>query len=202
MTPTVSRSQPRVSRLAGVWSLVLLAICALAAIWLPAPAAAEPSDTPPTLVSLTFDDGFASQINAQRLLAQHNMKGTFFVPSGFIGLEARLTIEQIVLTIQADGNEIGGHTVNHLHLPMLDPAEQARQICDDRVALAHDGLTVTSFAYPYASSIPAPRRLSSTAATTVRDRKRAYRKRALARLARSVNRYLLPTLIRFGQRLL
>ena len=81
------------------------------------------------------------------------MKGTFFIPSGFIGLEGRLTLEQIQ-SIQAEGNEIGGHTVNHLHLPMLDPAEQARQICDDRVALSRKGLTATSFAYPFASLDP------------------------------------------------
>ena len=43
------------------------------------------------MVSLTFDDGYASQINAQRLLAQHHMKGTFFIPSGFIGLQGRLS---------------------------------------------------------------------------------------------------------------
>ena len=103
-----------------------------------------------TTVSLTFDDGYASQINAQHLLAQHGMNGTFYVPSGFIGMDRRLTLAQIQ-AIQADGNEIGGHTVNHLHLPMLDQSEQARQICDDRVALAQNGLTVTSFAYPFAS---------------------------------------------------
>ena len=65
-------------------------------------------------------------------------------------MDHRLTLAQIQ-AIQADGNEIGGHTVNHLHLPVLDQAEQARQICDDRVALAQNGLTVTSFAYPFAS---------------------------------------------------
>ena len=65
-------------------------------------------------------------------------------------MDRRLTLAQIQ-AIQADGSEIGGHTVNHLHLPMLDQSEQARQICDDRVALAQNGLTVTSFAYPFAS---------------------------------------------------
>jgi peptidoglycan/xylan/chitin deacetylase (PgdA/CDA1 family) len=153
VSPKLVRSQPGRSRLAAAAIVVLLTAFALSAVAMPATAAAEPNDTSPTLVSLTFDDGFASQVNAQRLLAQHNMKGTFFVPSGFIGLEGRLTIKQIQ-SIQADGNEIGGHTVNHLHLPMLDPAEQARQICDDRVALAQDGLTVTSFAYPFASLDP------------------------------------------------
>nr|WP_157681357.1 polysaccharide deacetylase family protein [Mycobacterium sp. JS623] len=104
-----------------------------------------------TVVSLTFDDAFVSQMNAKELLARHSMHGTFFIPSGFIGSEGRLTLDQIK-AIQDAGHEIGGHTVNHLHLPVLDPAEQARQICDDRVALNSEGLNVRSFAYPYAVS--------------------------------------------------
>src|SRR5262245_21967782 len=130
--------------------LVLLLVCGVGLLPLPAIAAAVPYDNGATVVSLTFDDAYASQLNAQRLLAAHNMKGTFFAPTGFIGLEGRLTLPQLQ-AIQRDGNEIGGHTVNHLHLPQIDPAEQARQICDDRVALARDGLTVTSFAYPFGS---------------------------------------------------
>ena len=153
MSPKLVRSQPGRLRLAAAAIVVLLTAFALSAIAMPTTAAGEPNDTSPTLVSLTFDDGFSSQVNAQRLLAQHHMKGTFFIPSGFIGLEGRLTLEQIQ-SIQAEGNEIGGHTVNHLHLPMLDPAEQARQICDDRVALSRKGLTATSFAYPFASLDP------------------------------------------------
>ena len=146
-------------RLAATFTAVVLLVSAVSAgvflllrndtVESPSGVASPPSGAT-TVVSLTFDDGYASQINAQRLLAQHGMNGTFYVPSGFIGMDRRLTLAQIQ-AIQADGNEIGGHTVNHLHLPMLDPAEQARQICDDRVALAQNGLTVTSFAYPFAS---------------------------------------------------
>ena len=39
---------------------------------------ARPPSGATTVVSLTFDDGYASQINAQRLLAQHHMNGTFY----------------------------------------------------------------------------------------------------------------------------
>ena len=187
MSPKLVRSQPGRLRLAAAAIVVLLTAFALSAIAMPTTAAGEPNDTSPTLVSLTFDDGFSSQVNAQRLLAQHHMKGTFFIPSGFIGLEGRLTLEQIQ-SIQAEGNEIGGHTVNHLHLPMLDPAEQARQICDDRVARS-------------LPSIHERNRSSRTAGTTVHDRKRGCRKRAHVNLARSGNRSLLPIPMRFGRRL-
>jgi len=138
------------ARRAGMWGAALLLLLGvLCGVTPSASAIAEPDQSAPTTVSLTFDDGFASQLNAQQMLAEHHMNGTFYIPSGFIGLEGRLTLPQIQ-AIQADGNEIGGHTVNHRHLPLLDPAEQARQICDDRVALSQDGLRVTSFAYPFA----------------------------------------------------
>ncbi|MDQ0031463.1 peptidoglycan/xylan/chitin deacetylase (PgdA/CDA1 family) [Arthrobacter bambusae] len=101
-----------------------------------------------TVVSLTFDDGFASVEAAGTALARHNMHGTFYIPTGLVDQPGRLTWTQID-ALQAAGNEIGGHTVNHWHLDKLDQPEQARQICDDRVALAAHGLRVTSFAYPF-----------------------------------------------------
>ena len=47
------------------------------------PAAA--SATHPLTVSLTFDDGTADQMTAQRLLKKHGMVGTFYINSSFIG---------------------------------------------------------------------------------------------------------------------
>ncbi|MFP2924583.1 polysaccharide deacetylase family protein [Pyxidicoccus sp. 3LG] len=119
--------------------LVLLAGQAL-------PAQAQTSG--PVVVSFTFDDGRANQAEARALLAGHGMRGTFYVNSGRIGQTGRLTLAQLQ-EYQAEGHEIGGHTVSHPRLTTLDPDEQARQICDERVALVGAGLTVTSFAYPY-----------------------------------------------------
>lgn len=141
----------------GVWRLLTATAAAFllangaCLLGLPARASAAP-EIPPgaTVVSLTFDDGFSSQYAASRVMAEHGMAGTFYVPSGFIGREGRLTLAQIQ-SMQEAGNEIGGHTLNHLHLPILDPDEQARQICDDRVDLSREGLRVTSFAYPFAA---------------------------------------------------
>lgn len=107
-----------------------------------------------TIVSITFDDGFASVQAARWPLTKHHMNGTFYIPSGLVDRPGRLTWTEIQ-ALQQDGNEIGGHTVNHLHLDTLDQPEQARQICDDRAALTAHGLTVTSFAYPFDGHTPA-----------------------------------------------
>jgi peptidoglycan/xylan/chitin deacetylase (PgdA/CDA1 family) len=114
-----------------------------------------------TVVSLTFDDGFASVQAARREMLQRNMRGTFYISSGLLGQPGRLTWDEI-RAMEAEGHEIGGHTVNHAHLETLDEAEQARQICDDRVALTNQGLRVTSFAYPFGASGP-------TTAATIRN---------------------------------
>jgi peptidoglycan/xylan/chitin deacetylase (PgdA/CDA1 family) len=102
----------------------------------------------PVTVSFTFDDGRANQAAGATLLEQYGMRGTFYVNSGRIGQATRLTLAQLQ-SLQAGGHEIGGHSVSHPRLPTLDADEQARQICNERVALMSAGLTVTSFAYPY-----------------------------------------------------
>lgn len=102
----------------------------------------------PVTVSFTFDDGRATQAEGAALLTRYGMRGTFYVNSGRIGQPTRLTLAQLQ-SFQADGHEIGGHTVSHPRLPTLDSDEQGRQICDERLALTSAGFTVTSFAYPY-----------------------------------------------------
>lgn len=101
-----------------------------------------------TIVSLEFDDGWADATIAQSLLSANGIHATFFVNSGFLGRTNRLTLAQ-VQSIAADGNEIGGHTIDHPHLLTLSADDQKREICDDRSALLADGFAVSDFAYPY-----------------------------------------------------
>ena len=58
--------------------------------------------------------------------------------------------------LNAAGNEIGGHTVDHVRLTNLTPAQQHQQICDDADALRARGYTITSFAYPFGAGAPRP----------------------------------------------
>ncbi len=109
---------------------------------------------PQTVISLTFDDGNANQQAAADLMNAKGMKGTFYIVSGFVGANGYFTRAGLD-ALKASGHEIGGHTVNHPDLATLPATEVSRQICNDRSTLMSWGYTVTSFAYPFASSVPA-----------------------------------------------
>ena len=101
-----------------------------------------------TVVSLTFDDGSADQYAARPILAAHGMAGTFYIISGLTGKYAYYMTWDQVRGLAEDGNEIGGHTLDHVKLTTVPPAEQRRQVCEDRRNLIGRGFRPTSFAYP------------------------------------------------------
>ena len=115
----------------------------LAGALLPSAASAQ------TIVSLTFDDGIATQMAVRQSLLSHNMRGTFYINSNTIGADGYRMTWADVATLRADGNEIGRHTLDHERLTDLGAAAQRRQICDDAAAIRGRGYVVTSFAYPY-----------------------------------------------------
>ena len=123
----------------------------------PAPAlprtAIEPLVVEPgqTVVSLTFDDGRASNAMAGRMLAEHGLAGTFFVSSGKIGEPGFLTLSDLD-ELALLGNEIGGHTAMHIDVESADLDEARRQVCIDRTTLVDWGFPVRSFSYPFASA--------------------------------------------------
>ena len=125
----------------------------LAASWallaLPAQASAGP-----TVVSLTFDDTLSNQYQTGSMLAARNMHASYYVNSSRVGQAGYMTKAQL-LDLQSQGNEIAGHTVNHLDLSAVDTDEQKRQICDDRSTLLGWGFAVSDFAYPFGSDGPA-----------------------------------------------
>jgi peptidoglycan/xylan/chitin deacetylase (PgdA/CDA1 family) len=100
-----------------------------------------------TVVSITFDDGRASQIRALPVLETHGVAASFFVNSGRLGLDGYLTVADARRLADA-GHEIGGHTVDHARLVSLAPDEQRRQICNDRAVLVELGFAAEGFAYP------------------------------------------------------
>ncbi len=84
------------------------------------------------------------------MLDDHGMEGTFFIIPGRVDRPSSpyMTWTQ-VQTIYDHGNEIGGHTQNHLHLPTLPESQQRSEICDGRQALLNRGYPQVSFAYPF-----------------------------------------------------
>jgi peptidoglycan/xylan/chitin deacetylase (PgdA/CDA1 family) len=111
-----------------------------------------PIPEPQTVVSLTFDDGDASQDLAGRLLQAHDMHGTFFVNTRPIDMNnpGHMSWSQ-VLSLHMEGNEIGGHTADHVDLtdPQTSGEAKRDQICQDHARLLQMGLDPQSFAYPY-----------------------------------------------------
>ena len=105
----------------------------------------------PTVVSLTFDDGRGDQYVVRSTLEAHGMDGTFFVNSNDVGAAGHLSWSQLG-DLKADGNEIGGHTLDHVNLTSVNSTEAQRQVCDDRRKLWAHGFPVTDFAYPFGAS--------------------------------------------------
>src|ERR1700729_3406312 len=117
-------------------------------------ARAAPAARP--VVTFTWGGGLGDQMGALPVFQHYRMHATFYVPSGLVcprgngpGCPPYLTLGE-VRQIAADGNEIGGLSVQHVPLASLPAAEAQREICDDRVNLTHWGFRVTDFAYPFA----------------------------------------------------
>ncbi len=137
--------------------LSLSAACTTAAA---SPAQATPAQVQkvPTVVTFTWGGGLADQMGALPLFRRYQMHATFYVPSGLVcqpsadpgcARQPYLTLSDI-RQIAADGNEIGGLSVQHVPLTSSPAAEAQREICDDRVNLTRWGFRVTDFAYPFA----------------------------------------------------
>jgi peptidoglycan/xylan/chitin deacetylase (PgdA/CDA1 family) len=123
-----------------------LLITALAGLGLVAPITASAQGQ--TVVSLTFDDGWADNYQTRSTLAAHGMKGTYYVNTGRTGTSGWMSWNQLV-TLDADGHEIAGHTLDHVDLVAATEAEARRQVCDDRQNLLSRGFVAPSFAYPF-----------------------------------------------------
>ena len=100
-----------------------------------------------TVVSFTFDDGDADQATGARILHRYHLAGTFYIITGAVGTPGYLTVGQLHW-LAGQGDEIGAHTVSHLELTGITPAEARRQACLSRAILTGWGFRVTSFAYP------------------------------------------------------
>ena len=101
-----------------------------------------------TVVSLTFDDGDADNYSIRSVLAENNMHATFYIVSGFTNSNGYMTDNQL-RDLYNDGNEIGGHTLDHVNIAEVHGADLKREVCQDRSNLQAYGFKVISFAYPF-----------------------------------------------------
>ncbi len=106
---------------------------------------------PPKPVILSFDDDWQSQYeNAVPLLRRYGFTATFFIWVRAVGRAHHMSWDEI-RELDAEGMEIGCHTLTHLILPKLKDDEMLRReisSAKDQIE-AHIGHPVTSLAYPF-----------------------------------------------------
>lgn len=142
--------KPRAHVLAALAAALLMSACGS-----PPRLSSSPTSAPRhTIVSLTFDDGDADNVEAARLLAQDNLHATWYIPSGLIGSPGYMTWDQLQ-SLHSSGHEIGGHSLDHTRVDGLPADDLRRQVCDDRQALRSHGFEPISFAYPFGAYDPA-----------------------------------------------
>ena len=132
-----------------IW-VVMLAVMVFLMVGMSATAAPTPKRT---VVSLTFDGSYRGQDVAAKILADHDMAGTFFVNSAYIGYPAYLSLDSL-RAIARERNEIGGGSLYGNDLSKETRKRAGAEVCNDRATLAQLGFQVTSFAYPHAASPP------------------------------------------------
>lgn len=115
-------------------------------------------------ISLTFDDGLASQLGAVPLLERHGLRATFYLNPG--GPDWRATLSQWAGVAEA-GHELGNHTLTHpcsQNFDFMPPARSLERLTLEQLAADIDeaerrlrtvgGTGRRSFAYPcYQDSI-------------------------------------------------
>ena len=114
-------------------------------------------------VTFSFDDGFASNLRAARILREYDTTGCFFVVSGFIGrtdlADARAFLGRGIAepamswadleSLKNEGHEIGNHTRRHRRLSSLARDELEDEIGGSATLLRSRLGCVEHFAWPF-----------------------------------------------------
>ena len=107
---------------------------------------------PENPLMISFDDGYRDNyLNAYPLLREYGMTAAFYIITGMVGEEDRLTSTHI-REMAANGMSIGSHTVSHRALGELETEEASAELSLSRLYL--EGLlqrSVNFVAYPKGS---------------------------------------------------
>jgi peptidoglycan/xylan/chitin deacetylase (PgdA/CDA1 family) len=105
--------------------------------------------TPEPCVCITFDDGCETDlIAAAPVLLAAGFHATFYLTAGFLGTPGYLSAQQ-VRELDAQGFEIGCHSMTHPYLSDLPEPELKREIVDAKLQIEHTlGHAIEHFSCP------------------------------------------------------
>lgn len=117
---------------------------------------------PPQTVAITFDDSYQNNLPAARVLAEHHLPATFFIPAAYVATDhvydwdrdlpvrlPNLTWDEVVQMAEL-GHEIGSHTMTHPNMASLSNTEALKELIDSKKLLENKlGRSVRWFAYPF-----------------------------------------------------
>ena len=133
------------------WSAIIALMAIIITMLVVVSPRAKAATTSKVIVSLTWDDGRANQASSVAIQNAHGMKATYYINSGDIGTSDYYLTKSGLDAIAADGNEIGGHTVNHERLTAIPLDAATAAVCNDRQTLIgwYGPAAGRSFAYPF-----------------------------------------------------
>jgi peptidoglycan/xylan/chitin deacetylase (PgdA/CDA1 family) len=104
---------------------------------------------PPKTFVITFDDGwYDGYVYAFPIMRKYGFVGTCYVITGRIDSADFLSTQEL-RTLEAAGNDIGNHTVNHTSLPTVSMARATQEVENASEAIARAvGHRPVSLAYP------------------------------------------------------
>jgi peptidoglycan/xylan/chitin deacetylase (PgdA/CDA1 family) len=110
------------------------------------------AEVPHGVISVAFDDNYEDQYQyAFQIMQERGIVGTFYVLTShiydFSGDDSYMNFTELQ-NLQANGNEIGSHSVTHRTFTELSESEIRQECNNSKQTLENNGLIVTNFAYP------------------------------------------------------
>lgn len=115
----------------------------------------------PRTLAVTFDDCYADNREAARILHEHGLPATFFIPTAYVGTAQRFPWDTHLPTLPnltwddirqmaAWGHAIGSHTVSHADLGKITDDEALGELTDSRRELERQlDRPARWFAFPF-----------------------------------------------------
>lgn len=106
---------------------------------------------PAKSVVLTFDDGWRDQYTyAYPILQKFGFTASFFIISSYpTGNYPAYMSWADIIALDKAGMEIGSHTVHHLNLTKVSPAQVTSELVDSKATIEKEiGHPITTFVYP------------------------------------------------------